>query len=440
MAAVSTSSLLRLAIPAVLSALLNNAFRVIDQYSVQWLGTDAQAAVASCTFVLIAAFACFALVSAGVAPLVGRATGAGDPVWQRQVVGNGLVMAALVSVGVFLVAVPFGAEIASLLGLQGEPARLAAAYLRWLGICGLPLALAPAVDAVFIAMGRTGVVLGTQVLASVLNGLLNWLFIYQLEMGIAGAAVATGLSRLIALVPCLWLLHRDLGLRWVDLRLGATSRVIARLGAPIAANTMAYALVYWALLAVAISPLGPVANAALGIGFSALEGFTWPAFFGLSLAVSSEVGRQLGAGRVDQAERVIRLALPMSTAMGLTAALAFYFLAEPLTGLFTEDPAVQRAAVIYARALAFSQVFVAWESLAEGVLEGSGATRAVFWWSAPINLLRVPLGWYFAFGLGWGALGVWWAINLTSVVKALGKGSAVAWGRWRTVRLAPASS
>ena len=117
---------------------------------------------------------------------------------------------------------------------------------------------------------------------------------------------------------------------------------------------------------------------------------------------------------------------------------AFYFLAEPLTGVFTRDPAVQAAAVVYARALAFSQVFVAWESLAEGALEGSGATRAVFWWSAPINLLRVPLGWFFAFGLGWGALGVWWAINLTSVVKAFGKGSAVLGGRWRTVHLAPA--
>ena len=51
---ISTKSLIYLTFPAALSAMLNNAYRVIDQYAVQWLGVDAQAAIASCTFVLIA--------------------------------------------------------------------------------------------------------------------------------------------------------------------------------------------------------------------------------------------------------------------------------------------------------------------------------------------------------------------------------------------------
>lgn len=53
---VSTKSLIYLTFPAALSAMLSNAYRVIDQYAVQWLGVDAQAAIASCTFVLIAFF------------------------------------------------------------------------------------------------------------------------------------------------------------------------------------------------------------------------------------------------------------------------------------------------------------------------------------------------------------------------------------------------
>ena len=40
----------------------------------------------------------------------------------------------------------------------------------------------------------------------------------------------------------------------------------------------AYALTYWGILATTVSPMGPHVNAALGIGFSALEGVTWPAF------------------------------------------------------------------------------------------------------------------------------------------------------------------
>ena len=61
---------------------------------------------------------------------------------------------------------------------------------------------------------------------------------------------------------------------------------------------------------------------------------------------------------------------------------------------------------------------------------GAGATRAVFQWSAPLNLLRVPLGWLFAIYFGWGAVGVWWAFNLTSFCKTAGKAAAAWRGNW----------
>ncbi|MCI0653573.1 MAG: hypothetical protein L0Y39_03735, partial [Methylococcaceae bacterium] len=75
---VSLRELLRLAIPAAASVLLNNAFKVIDQYSVQWLGREAQAAVGSCTFILIGLFAIYSVVASGAGPLVARTTGACD--------------------------------------------------------------------------------------------------------------------------------------------------------------------------------------------------------------------------------------------------------------------------------------------------------------------------------------------------------------------------
>ena len=69
-------------------------------------------------------------------------------------------------------------------------------------------------------------------------------------------------------------------------------------------------------------------------------------------------------------------------------------------------------------------------ALSEGVLGGAGDTRSVLLWSAPINLLRVPLAWGAAFPLGMGAAGIWWAINITTVIKCAGKWSAVVRGRW----------
>ena len=121
--------------------------------------------------------------------------------------------------------------------------------------------------------------------------------------------------------------------------------------------------------------------------------------------------------------------------MGVLAMVVFFFFGPFLTGLFTEDPAVHEQAIIYTVILAFSQPFVAWEALFEGCLLGAGDTRTVFWLSAPINLLRIPLAWALAFPLGWGAGGIWWAINITTVIKAALKGLAVRRGKWTTLEL-----
>ncbi len=431
----TTRRLIALALPAAASVVLNNAFRVIDQYAVQWLGVDAQAAVGACTFVLIACFALFVLVSAGAGPLVARAAGAGDVDAQRRVVGNALTCAGLMGVLV-LVTLGFSADgIAILVGLEGGPAVQMGTYLKWLAIFGLPLALAPTVDSIFIARGETGAVLGLQVVATGLNLALNPWCIYTLDLGIGGAALATGLSRAVAVAIGMWLLWRRVGPRRRDLVPAPVVRRIAKVGWPVSLNMLYYAGVYWALMAVAISPLGPEVNAALGIGFSALEGFSWPVFWGVSKGISSLVGRHLGAGQPEQAVRTYYLAIPLMGALGLVAGLVFYFGAVPMCGLFTEDPLVLEHAIVYARVLAFSQIFVAWEAMTEGVLLGSGHTRPVLQWSAPINLLRIPLGWLAAFPLGFGAMGIWWVINLTTMAKCLGKWSVVHRGAWRDLRI-----
>ena len=428
--------LLALAIPAALSVVLNNAYRVIDQFSVQWLGTAAQAAVSSFTFVLILCFAFYGVVAIGVGPLIARATGADDISQRRRLVGTSLTSATLLGVIVWLSAGVFAEQLTWAVGLTGEAASEATTYMRWLALCGLSLSVAPVVDSAFISMGKTVTPMLLQLVATLGNGLFNWLFIYELEQGIAGAAMATGLSRLLSVVIGLVLLHRHVKFTWSDLipNLSPLIRIL-RVGIPIAANTGAYALVYWGVLKLAISPLGPEVNAGLGIGFSALEGFTWPCFHGISLAVASVIGRRLGANDREGAMQAAKLGLPMTSAAGFAAAVIFWFGGEALCSLYTEDPAVLREAITYAHVLAFSQIFVAYEALAEGILEGSGDTNSVLYWSLPFNIMRIPLCWFLAGPMGFGAAGVWWAINCSTFIKALGKGYAVFTGRWLYLKI-----
>jgi putative MATE family efflux protein len=431
---IDTRTLLALALPAAASVFLNNAFRIIDQFAVQWLGADAQAALAASTFALIGLYAVFSLFAAGTVPCVARATGAGDDELRRLSMGRALTGVAgaggLALLGVGL----FSEDVAALLGLSGGPARDMAAFLGTLGLFGLPLALSPVVDAILIATGRTRAMMSLHLLACVLLLILNPLLIYGAGLGIRGAALATCLARGVAVTMGLVLLRQEFGLRRRHLGAGRLLLTIARLGLPIALNDLCFAGIYGILIRFALAPLGPAVVAGLGIGFSAIEGLAWPIFSGFAAAVASCVGRALGAGRPDEAARTLRVAAPLLLGIGVGMAALFLLGGEGIGRLFTEDPAVLREAVRYAEVLAWSQPLCAFEALAEGVLIGAGATRAVLLWSGPLNLLRVPMGYLAAVGLGWGAAGVWWAINLSTALKTAGKWSTVASGRWRQQR------
>lgn len=431
-------SLLALALPATASALLNNAFRLIDQQAAGSIGTTAQAAIGSCTFVLIATYAIQGLAGWGASPLIGRATGAQDPEGRREVIGTAIGLALLLSLGVgsmILIGAPW---IVALLGLKGATATEAVTFLRALHLFSPIYALFPLIDGAFVAMGRTRTMMGLQIAAALINWALNPIFIHHLGLGIAGAALATGVARSSCVFLGLYLLQRETGVGWKHLRgpgILAQRPRIFKVGWPITVNTLLYALVYWAVLRVSVSPLGPQVNAALGIGFSALEGVSYPSYLGLSLAIASLVSRNLGAKEPAQAWRAARMALPLSLGIGLIAACIFGFLAEPICSPFSHDPEVLAIAVGYAHALAFSQIAVALETWAEGVLEGAGDTRTIFRWGGPINLLRIPLSYIFAISLGWGPLGIWWAINLTSFIKAIGKARAVYQGKWASLEV-----
>ncbi|MEO1335044.1 MAG: MATE family efflux transporter, partial [Myxococcota bacterium] len=261
----------------------------------------------------------FEVLAAGAGPLIARATGAADPRMRRAILGAGLWGAGVVTVLVMATGTLCAGWIAASVGLTGATAEAFALYLSALSLTILPLVLTPLVDQVFLAIGEARLPMALHVASLALNILLTPLFVLVLEGGVVGAALASNLARAVTTGVGLFVLVRKLGLQRMHIRPTDQLFRILRVGTPMAASTALYALVYWALLRWTVSPLGPHVNAALGIGFSALEGMAWPVFHGLSLAVASLVGRYLGAGRPDLAWGVVKLAFPATTALGLFA-------------------------------------------------------------------------------------------------------------------------
>ena len=458
-----TRELLHLAWPTVLSYILNNTYRINDQFWIQGLGPKAQAAIGATFFIQVLNFAFIFLGVGGALALVSRNVGARNDEARDSVARHALAIGLFVGLALTVTVVPRAHTISTGMGLSGEAGRLAGDYLGTLYLFMGTMAMFPIIDSIFIGRGNTRIPMALQTVAVALNYVLNPLLIYGAHAaehvdapgatligrvagifdfegyGIAGAAIATGISRTIVTLAGIAILVGPLKTRVrgsVPFSMRASVeriRSIVRISAPSSVSIAIYAAAYLGLVRFVLTPLGDEVTAGLGLGFQVFEGLAFPCYLGVAIAGSTLVGREIGARNRDGVLEVVRSARFVARVLGIAITGIFLFVGPLVVTAFTQDPEVARQTIVYVRVLAFSQYWVAVEAVNEKVLLGSGQTRPILW-IAPIgNLLRIPLGWALALGIpgvGWGAAGVWWAVNVTTYLKAYLFWQRVEHGPW----------
>lgn len=460
-------TLLTLAWPATLSYLLNNTYRINDQYWIQGLGAEAQAAIGAMMFVAIMTFALYCLPASGTLSLVARHEGAEEPFERDRVARHALVLGLGVGLVVMAVGPLLIDTLVGLLGQEGAAAVHAAGYLRGFFAFAPAMVMILALDHIFIGRGYTIVPMLLQVVAVALNFLLNPILIYGRDLaatlettglahfpgiglaaelatsldlaprGLEGAALATGCSRALALVIGLCVLRFKFGMPLWFKRVPEAVILtrIVRISLPVSWSIAVYAGVYWVLFNLVLSKLDVAVTAGFGIGFQVFEGLAFPTYLGVAMAGSSLVGRALGARDQGLALAWVDVARRAGHALGVFYALLFLIGARWLAPVFTDDPAVLEQVLVYTGVLAFSQFFVAMETVNEKVLLGSGYTRPISGITFVGNGLRIPLAYVFALTWGGGGAGVYWAINVTTYIKALAYRWIVQQRKWLELKL-----
>jgi MATE family multidrug resistance protein len=213
----------------------------------------------------------------------------------------------------------------------------------------------------------------------------------------------------------------------------AVFRRMARVGIPVPRSSLLFNGIYLVIQRLAGDAAGPAAQAALGIGWNG-EGIAFVLCVGWSAAASSLVGRFLGAGRPDLAERAAWRAAIQCAVMCAAWGAVLYLFDDGIAGLFAEekDRAVLDLATSYYRIVALCLAPQAVEIVLEGAFGGAGMTVPPMVISIAFAVLRIPLAWALAFPLGLGATGIWWAIMATATLR--GVACAVWFGRgtWKT--------
>ena len=381
-----------------------------------------------------------------VAPLAAHALGAARADDAGAVATAGLIVAAALSAPIMatLIALP---PLLAGLGYGPDLVAQIGRYLR--AICwGVPPALAAAVLRFLLtAAFRTRIVMAVPLLAVPMNVALNWALVFGHAGMPALGAVGSGCAT--AIVQWLMLMSFALFIAVARLRLVAcigrkvTAQIadILRIGLPIAAMR-GLEIGVFVMTGVMMGVVGADALGAHQLVIN-VAGVCFMVPLGLSQAATVRVAYQIGLGKPAAASRAGFVALALGAAFMTVTATVLWTAPRFLTGLYLDAAAPANQGVVaialklFAIAAAF-QLFDGVQVIAAGALRGYRDTTvpmviaAIGYWA-----IGFAGGWFMAFPLGYGAVGLWLglALGLASVAVAL---SLRLWSRARVHRRAAA--
>ena len=301
--------ILRFFIPVLLGNLLQQLYSTVDTIIVsRFIGVDAFAGISatgSLNFLILG----LALgMCSGFAIPVAQRFGANDHVTMRRYFANALYAGGVIAV---IMAVTTAILTPSILTLVGTPTDIfdySCTYIRIIFI-GIPATvLYNLLSGVMRAVGDGRTPLIMLRLSTILNVILDVLFIAVFNMGIAGAAVATVMSQLVSGLLCLYVIfvRTDiLKVRRDEWRFSKT--LVLRLlgvGMPMGLQ-FSITAIGSTILQSAVNSLGSGAVAAVGAGVKTQFIFTTP-LEAIGVTMATYAGQNLGAKRIDRVKRGVR--------------------------------------------------------------------------------------------------------------------------------------
>lgn len=444
---VGLRELLTLAWPVVLSRSTQSVVGLADALMSARLGDEALAAVATGAVNLFSV----AILPMGTVYIVqsfaSQLHGRGDLAAARRHGFYGLAVAAVTTLAA-VAATPFAGAA---LGWFGFPAGVHAAmteYVQWRAWSVGPYIAMEALGAWFGGLGDTRAHMRASLITMVANVALNWVLIFghlgAPAMGVAGAALASGLATCLGLA---WLLAA-FALRQREMAPGlpvAPRRAefvrMLRFGLPNGLNWFMEIAAFTLFLNVVVSRLGTTVLAAMN-AILQLNSLSFMPAFGVASAGAVLVGQAIGRGEKHEVPRLLRLTAGVALAWQGAVGVVYFTLPGVLMRVFESGPGSDDLVRIGAGMLAMSaawQVFDAFGITVGEALRAAGDTAWCMWARlAAAWLLFVPVAWWTVTVKGGGLVAVIGVVVFYLAVLGVAFVWRFATGAWRRIELVEA--
>lgn len=363
------------ALPVFLSQLFQQLYNTIDSLIVgKVLGTNSLAAVSSSgnLIFLLTSFFIGATMGAGI--VISRYFGSKEFDKVSRAVHTNVALGLASGLLLTVVGVVFTPTF--LKWMKTDPAIMdeAVSYFRFYFAGAIAIVLYNTFKSIMNAVGDSKRPLYYLVFSSILNVLLDLLFVAVFHWGVWAAALATTVSQAASVVLCLIQFSKEGTVYRLELKKlgfdGPIFREILRYGIPagVQNSVIGFANV---IVQKNINSFMRTATAAYGV-YSKIEGFAFLPINSFTMALTTYVGQNLGAGEYGRAKKGSRFGIFSAVILAELIGLIIWLFAPAFIGLFSSDPDVIALGTQQARIEAFFYCLLAFSHAVASVCRGAG--------------------------------------------------------------------
>ena len=366
------------AVPVFLGNLCQQLYNAVDSVIVgKFVGKQALAAVASSGNLIFMMTGFFMGLFIGAGIVIAQYFGARNYEKVRSAVHTDIAFALCCGVLLTLLGVFFTPTILTWMRTPADVLSTSILYFRLYFLGSLATILYNAGMGILQAVGDSRSPLYYLVISSVVNVALDLLFVGAMDMGVAGAAVATVISQVVSAVLCIIKLTRSDGPYRLEIkRIGFDLPLLKKITSQGVPSGVQNSIIAIANVVVQsnINTFGSDAMAGCG-SYSKVEGFVFLPITAFAMALTTFIGQNLGAGQFDRAKQGARIGILCSMAMAELIGVALFFLAPYAMRLFNDDPAVVAIGVRQSHIEALFFCFLAFAHGVSAVLRGAGRAQ-----------------------------------------------------------------
>ncbi len=435
-----TSGLLRFSMPFLASSILQTLYSTVDTIIVgQFVGSAGLAAVNNVSFICNAASNIGLGASAGGAVLIAQYYGSKNDEGIHRTVGTALSISAIMAIVISLAVCLFIQPILNLINIPPEARQEAFGYLMIRAACFLISFFYHSITSFLRGMGDSKRPLYFSAVASLANVVLDLLFVAVIPWGAAGAALATEISEVIALIwAFLYLKKRQPGMLTLDRKQyrihRPTAKMVLKIGIP---SSFQYVFIDLSFVFVnsIINSYGVIAASAVAVG-SKVVNLSQVGISALSTGVITMCGQNIGAGKPDRAGKTIQVGVRCALTVAVVMFCIIQAIPGPLVRLFNRDPEALTESIRclrYLSLMAFpSSFFFIYVAISTAV---GFTTFSMFCHVLDGVVVRIVLSLLLTRVFGMGLAGVYLGMGLAPTLSAIIAGIYFYSGKWRDRKL-----